>query len=140
MVAIESSPEMVAKVYSLLSKNISLIRKRLNRPLTLTDKILLGHLENPEEQELIRGQSQLVLKPDRVALQDVLGQTVMLNFMQTKKSSTAVPTTVHCDHLIQARVEGGIDLLQSVEENDEVYSFLRSACAKFGAGFWEPGA
>ena len=140
MVTIESSPEMVAKVYSLLSKNISIIRKRLNRPLTLTDKILLGHLENPEEQELIRGQSQLVLKPDRVALQDVLGQTVMLNFMQTKKSSTAVPTTVHCDHLIQARVEGGIDLLQSVEENDEVYSFLRSACAKFGAGFWEPGA
>ena len=64
----------------------------------------------------------------------------MLNFMQTRRDSAAVPTTIHCDHLVQARVEGGIDLVQSLEENDEVYSFLRSAAAKFGAGFWGPGA
>ena len=140
MVAIESTAQMVKKIYSTSSRNLDVMRRRLNRPLTLSDKVLFGHLDNPEHQELIKGKSQLSLRPDRVALQDVLGQTVMLNFMQTRKTSTAVPTTVHCDHLIQARVEGGIDLVESLEENDEVYSFLKSAAAKFGAGFWGPGA
>ncbi len=140
MVAIESTPDMVARVYSTTAKNLDVIRRRLGRPLSLADKLLLGHLDDPAGQDLAQGDSQLALRPDRVALQDVLGQTVMLNFMQTRRDSAAVPTTVHCDHLIQARVEGGIDLVQSIEENDEVYSFLRSAAAKFGAGFWGPGA
>ena len=140
MVAIESTPDMVARVYATTAKNLDLIRRRLGRPLSLADKLLLGHLDDPAGQDLAQGESQLALRPDRVALQDVLGQTVMLNFMQTRRDSAAVPTTVHCDHLIQARVEGGIDLVQSIEENDEVYSFLRSAAAKFGAGFWGPGA
>ena len=140
MVAIESTPQMVKKIYSTSSRNLDVMRERLDRPFTLSDKVLFGHLDNPEHQELIKGKSQLSLRPDRVALQDVLGQTVMLNFMQTRKTSTAVPTTVHCDHLIQARVEGGIDLVESLEENEEVYSFLKSAAAKFGAGFWGPGA
>ncbi len=140
MVAIESTPGMVARTYSTTAKNLDVIRRRLGRPLSLADKLLLGHLDNPAGQDLAQGESQLALRPDRVALQDVLGQTVMLNFMQTRRDSAAVPTTVHCDHLIQARVEGGIDLVQSIEENDEVYSFLRSAAAKFGAGFWGPGA
>ena len=140
MVAIESTPDMVARTYSTTAKNLDVIRRRLGRPLSLADKLLLGHLDDPGGQDLAQGESQLALRPDRVALQDVLGQTVMLNFMQTRRDSAAVPTTVHCDHLIQARVEGGIDLVQSIEENDEVYSFLRSAAAKFGAGFWGPGA
>ena len=137
---VESTPLMVANTYATMRKNLDVIRKRIGRPLTLADKILLGHLTNPENQEVEPGVSQLSLNPDRVALQDVLGQTVMLNFMQTMRESVAVPTTVHCDHLIQARVEGSIDLVQSMEENREVYEFLKNAAAKYGAGFWGPGA
>ena len=140
MVAIESTPDMVAKVYSTMEQNLQVVRRRLGRPMTLADKVLLGHLDDPEGQELEPGSSYLLLRPDRVALQDVLGQTVMLSFMQTRRARTAVPTTVHCDHLVQARVEGGLDLVASLQENEEVYDFLRSASAKFGAGFWGPGA
>jgi len=136
----ESTPEMVAKTYATMRKNLKTVRAKLGRPLTLADKIVLGHLADPENQEMEPGESNLLLKPDRVALQDVLGQTVMLNFMQTMRDQVAVPTTVHCDHLIQARVEGGMDLLQSIDENQEVYDFLKNAAAKFGAGFWGPGA
>jgi aconitate hydratase len=82
----------------------------------------------------------LFLRPDRVVFQDVLGQTGLLQFMQTRRPKVAVPTTIHCDHLIQARVEGKRDLRESLAENNEVYDFLRSAAAKFGAGFWGPGA
>ena len=137
---IESTPQMVARTYAAMRKNLEAVRARIGRPLTLADKILLGHLADPERQEIEAGESQLSLNPDRVALQDVLGQTVMLNFMQTRRERVAVPTTVHCDHLIQARVEGEIDLLQSIEENKEVYEFLKNAAAKYGAGFWGPGA
>ena len=140
MVRIESTPEMVAKTYAASQRNLEVVRRRLGRPLTLADKVLLGHLDDPERGDLEPGASYLDLRPDRVALQDVLGQTVMLSFMQTRKARTAVPTTVHCDHLIQARVEGGSDLLQSLEENEEVFDFLRSASARFGVGFWGPGA
>ena len=137
---VDSTPLMVANTYATMRKNLEVVRKRVGRPLTLADKILLGHLVDPENQEIEPGVSQLSLNPDRVALQDVLGQTVMLNFMQTMRETVAVPTTVHCDHLIQARVEGGIDLVQSMEENREVYEFLKNAAAKYGAGFWGPGA
>ena len=140
MVEIESTPQMVAKVYATIERNVAIVRRRLGRPLTLTDKVLLGHLVNPETQEMEPGKSELFLNPDRVALQDVLGQTVMMTFMQTGRASTAVPTTVHCDHLIQARVGGSLDLVASLEEHDEVYGFLRTAAAKFGCGFWGPGA
>ena len=140
MVRIESTPEMVANTYAASQRNLEVVRRRLGRPLTLADKVLLGHLDDPERGDLEPGVSYLDLRPDRVALQDVLGQTVMLSFMQTRRARTAVPTTVHCDHLIQARVEGGSDLLQSLEENEEVFDFLRSASAKFGVGFWGPGA
>ncbi|MDA1189506.1 MAG: aconitate hydratase, partial [Chloroflexi bacterium] len=130
---------MVAKTYETMKKNLPIIRKRMGKPLTL-DKILLGHADDPNTVPLEPGKSFLELRPDRVALQDVLGQTVMLSFMQTKRKAAAVPTTVHCDHLIQARVEGVADLLDSKEENKEVYDFLRTASAKFGVGFWGPGA
>src|SRR5262245_6917001 len=132
MVRIESTPEMAAAVYATMEKNIERVRRRLGRPLTLADKVLLGHLDDPDHQDLEPGVSYLELRPDRVVLQDVLGQTAMLQFMQTRRDSVAVPTTIHCDHLIQARVEGERDLRESLEENQEVYNFLKSAAAKIG--------
>jgi aconitate hydratase len=120
--------------------DLDLIRRRLGRPLTLADKLLLGHLDDPDGGGWVPGQSTLALRPDRVVLQDVLGQTAMLQLMQTSRTRVAVPTTIHCDHLIQARREGGRDLRESLAENAEVYDFLRAAAAYFGAGFWEPGA
>ena len=106
----------------------------------LADKVLLSHLDDPASTGLERGKSYILLRPDRVILQDVLGQTAMLQFMQTRRTRTAVPTTQHCDHLIQARAEGASDLRESIAENQEVYNFLRTAAAKYGVGFWEPGA
>src|SRR6266581_4213367 len=123
MVTIESTPEMAAKVYETMERNLVIVRRRLGRPLTLADKVLLGHLDDPEHQEMEPGKSYLLLRPDRVVLQDVLGQTAMLQFMQTRRLRVAVPTTIHCDHLIQARVEGQVDLRESLAENQEVYAF-----------------
>jgi aconitate hydratase len=140
MVTIESTPAMAAKVYETMERNLAIVRRRLGRPLTLADKVLLGHLDDPEHQELEPGKSYLLLRPDRVVLQDVLGQTGMLQFMQTRRESVAVPSTIHCDHLIQARVEGAADLRESLAENTEVYDFLRSVAARYGLGFWGPGA
>ena len=85
MVTIESTPEMAAKVYETIERNLEVVRRRLNRPLTLADKVLLGHLDDPENQEMIPGESYLNVRPDRVILQDVLGQTGMLQFMQTQR-------------------------------------------------------
>jgi aconitate hydratase len=138
--AIESTPEMVAAIYAAMARNLAVVRRRLNRPLTLADKVLLGHLHDPEGQEIEPGHSYLLLRPDRVVFQDVLGQTGLLQFMQTRRERVAVPATIHCDHLIQARVEGESDLRESLAENREVYDFLRSAAAKYGLGFWGPGA
>ena len=140
MVAIELTPEMAAAVYATMERTLAVVRRRLHRPLTLADKILLGHLDDPEHQELEPGQSYLQLRPDRVVFQDVLGQTGLLQFMQTRRERVAVPATIHCDHLIQARVEGKSDLRELLAENKEVYDFLRSAAAKYGLGFWGPGA
>jgi aconitate hydratase len=140
MVTIESTAAMAAAVYDRMERTLNVVRRRLGRPLTLADKVLLGHLDDPDTQEMEPGRSYLLLRPDRVVLQDVLGQTAMLQFMQTRRTHVAVPTTIHCDHLIQARVEGQADLQASIAENSEVYDFLKSAAAKFGAGFWGPGA
>src|SRR5438045_1461174 len=140
MLAIEPTPEMAAAVYATMARNLAVVRRRLAKPLTLADKILLGHLDDPEHQELEPGKSYLLVRPDRVVFQDVLGQTGLLQFMQTRRDKVAVPATIHCDHLIQARVEGAADLRESLAENKEVYDFLRSAAAKYGLGFWGPGA
>jgi aconitate hydratase len=140
MVVIESTPEMAVAVYATMARNLAVVRRRLGRLLTLADKILLGHLDDPEHQELEPGKSYLLVRPDRVVFQDVLGQTGLLQFMQTRRDKVAVPATIHCDHLIQARVEGAADLRESLTENREVYDFLRSAAAKYGLGFWGPGA
>ncbi|MGH7286765.1 MAG: aconitase family protein, partial [Myxococcota bacterium] len=140
MPEIESTPALATRVYESLARNLEVVRRRLGRPLTLSEKVLLGHLDDPARGALEPGHSDLLLRPDRVVLQDVLGQTAMLQFMQTRRERVAVPTTIHCDHLIQARVAADADLHASLEENAEVYAFLRSAAARYGAGFWQPGA
>src|SRR5438552_17908493 len=119
MVTIESTPEMAAKVYATMERNLAIVRRRLGRPLTLADKVLSGHLDDPEHQELEPGRSYLFLRPDRVVLQDVLGQTAMLQFRQTRRETVAVATTIHCAHLIQARAEGASDLYESRAEHEE---------------------
>ncbi|MEZ4294384.1 MAG: aconitate hydratase [Polyangiaceae bacterium] len=136
----ETTPAMVRRVLERLARNVEIARRRAGRPLTLSEKLLLGHLDDPESQELVPGESQLRLRPDRVVLQDILGQTALLQFMQTGMERVAIPATVHCDHLIQARSGGEPDLITSLTDNREVYSFLRAAAAKFGAGFWGPGS
>jgi aconitate hydratase len=136
----ELSPAMAARIYATMARKLEIVRRRLARPLTLSEKLLLGHLDRPEHQALEPGESYLMLRPDRVVLQDVLGQSAMLQFMQARRDRVAVPTSIHCDHLIQARVEGVADLRASIDENREVYEFLRSAAARYGAGFWQPGA
>jgi aconitate hydratase A / 2-methylisocitrate dehydratase len=137
---IEPTARSVARIYENLARTLATVRRRIGRPLTLADKVLLGHLDDPASAELEPGKSYLALRPDRVVFQDVLGQTAMLQFMQTGRDRIAVPTTIHCDHLIQARTDGLTDLRRSLDENREVYDFLRSAAAKYGAGFWEPGS
>ena len=140
-IKIDTTPEIVENVYSKLEKNISIYRKTVNRSLTLTEKILAGHLEeNFLEKNLDSEANYVFLQPDRVALQDVTGQMVILQFMQTGLKSVTLPTTVHCDHLIQARTEGKSDTKLAIYENNEVYKFLESAASKYGAGFWKPGA
>ncbi len=140
MTDLESTPRFVSRVYKTMNQNLRIVRKKLDRPLTLADKVLLSHLDDPENQEMIAGKSYLQVRPDRVVLQDVLGQSAMLQFMQTGRDKVAIPTTIHCDHLIEARVAGDPDLNESLEENNEVYEFLKTVAAKYGAGFWAPGA
>jgi aconitate hydratase len=140
MVTVEPTREVVSGLYQTLDRHLNIAKQSVKRPLTLSEKILLAHLDDPTDPDLVRGESYVQLRPDRVILQDVLGQSAVLQFMQTLRTATAVPTSIHCDHLIQARVEGASDLRESLQENDEVYNFLRSAAAKYGMGFWGPGA
>ena len=137
---IGSTPEFVAEAYQKMEVRLQTVRQRLGRPLTLADKIVLSHLDDPAGSELNPGESYLQLRPDRVAHQDVTGQMAILQFMQSGRSRVAVPTTVHCDHLIQARVGSRSDTADALLENSEVYQFLQSTSAKYGMGFWKPGA
>ena len=138
VIEIQSTNEFVSTVYENLIKNISKYRDLVGRHLTLSEKILAGHFENFKvTQEQNR---YVLLRPDRVALQDVTGQMVMLQFMQAGLKSVALPTTIHCDHLIQARTEGKSDTKLALYENNEVYKFLESTASKYGVGFWKPGA
>src|SRR2546426_5968471 len=141
MAVTASTPlELIEDVYRHLPERVALGRERLGRPLTLAEKILFNHLDDPEHQELDRGHSYAEFRPDRVAMQDATGQMALLQFMTAGLSKVAVPTTVHCDHLIQARVDGTVDLLAAEETNSEVYDFLRTVSAKYGIGFWKPGS
>ena len=140
-IKINTTSEMVSEAYQKLEQNISKYRKTVDKPLTLSEKILAGHLEEHFLDKILDGGMNYVfLQPDRVALQDVTGQMVMLQFMQAKLKSSCLPTTVHCDHLIQARTEGESDTKLAILENNEVYKFLESASSKYGVGFWKPGA
>ena len=136
----ETTSELVSNVYLKLRENIIKFRNVTGRPLTLTEKILSGHLHDIDEKNFTGGKDYVFLKPDRVALQDVTGQMVMLQFMQAGLKQASLPTTVHCDHLIRAEVRGDLDMKVSLDENSEVFNFLQSASAKYGCGFWKPGA
>jgi aconitate hydratase len=140
MPAIETTPALVERVYQTLARNVASVRKRLNRPLTYAEKIFYGHLAEPNTAELEAGASYVGLHPDRVAMQDATAQMALLQFMLAGKNETSVPTTVHCDHLIQAYVGAAADMKTARSVNAEVYEFLRSASARYGIGFWGPGA
>ena len=140
MDTIDSTQEFVSEVYSRMYRSLAIARRRLATPLTLAEKILLSHLDDPETQELEPGESYLALRPDRLALPDSSAQMAVLQFMQAGRERVAIPTTVHCDHLIQARSEGKSDTSVALVENGEVYDFLQSAARKFGIGFWKPGS
>lgn len=126
--------------YKKMSENLSIVRSRLNRPLTYAEKILYSHLDDPEGQDITRGSSYLKLRPDRVACQDATAQMAILQFMSAGMPSVANPSTVHCDHLIEAQIGGEKDLDRAVSINEEVYNFLSTACAKYNIGFWKPGS
>jgi aconitate hydratase len=139
-VASSTSPSPVDLVYSRWSEGVALGRERLGRPLTFAEKVLVNHLRDPLGAELARGSSYADLDPDRVALQDALAQIVALQLLSAGLDEVAVPTTVHCDHLIRAMAAAAADLRSALDVNSEVYEFLRTFCARFGIGFWRPGS
>ena len=132
--------EMIKKVYSEYKEKLKAVRKILNRPLTFSEKILYTHLWEKPEKEYRRGKDYVDLSPDRVAMQDATAQMALLQFMSAGRKTAAVPSTVHCDHLIQAQVGAKDDLLRATSENKEVFDFLESISRKYGIGFWKPGA
>lgn len=133
--------EMIKKRYAEIPKKIQIIKNKLQRPLTLSEKILYTHLpEEKFEQDFVRGSSYVNFYPDRVAMQDATAQMALLQFMQAGKDKVAVPSTVHCDHLIQAKTGALKDLKTANDTNKEVYDFLASVSNKYGIGFWKPGA
>ncbi|RZA07212.1 MAG: aconitate hydratase, partial [Proteobacteria bacterium] len=138
---IDSTPAFVESVYKKMEKNLAIVKKRLgNRALTLMEKIVLGHLSDPENQDLQAGKSFLLLNPDRVAMQDATAQMALLQFMSAGVPQTAVPSSVHCDHLLLGRFGSDKDLPIALEANHEVFEFLGSVSNKYGVGFWKPGS
>jgi aconitate hydratase len=139
-----TTTDLVSKTYEKIKQNIIKFKEISEKPLTLCEKILIGHLDEStdftEFNQLTPGNGYILLNPDRVALQDVTGQTTILQFMQSGIRQVKVPTTVHCDHLIQARTGSESDTRAAIYENNEVYQFLESASRKYGLGFWKPGA
>ena len=131
---------LIQGVYASLDKRLEVGRRRMGRPLTLAEKILINHLDDPEDTALERGVSYVDLRPDRVAMQDATAQMAWLQFMTADLDEVQVPTTTHCDHLIQARDDGKKDLATALDGNREVYDFLASVSARYGAGFWKPGS
>jgi aconitate hydratase len=133
--------EVVAKHYGSLQGKLDRYRKTLGRALTLGEKILFSHLDSEADlKSLVRGKSFVMLRPDRVAMQDATAQMAILQFIQSGKKKVAVPSTVHCDHLIVARKGSNFDMKVANKDNEEVYDFLTSACRKYGIGFWKPGS
>lgn len=132
--------ELIKKVYEAMPAKIAAARNILNRPLTLTEKILYSHLDNPATKTYERGVDYVDFRPDRVAMQDATAQMALLQFMTCGRDRVAVPSTVHCDHLIQAKVEADKDLQVAIDSNKEVYDFLASVSDRYGIGFWKAGA
>jgi aconitate hydratase len=133
--------DLIRKVYAGISDRVEAARKVTGRPLTLTEKILYSHLSTGTAKEIFeRGKSYVDFNPDRVTMQDATAQMALLQFMQAGRNRVAVPTTVHCDHLIQAKTGAKADLETAMSTNKEVYDFLSSVSNKFGIGFWKPGA
>ena len=130
----------ITHLYARVAETHEGLRQRLGRPLTLAEKVLIAHAADPAKQEMARGTSYLTLYPDRVIMQDATAQMAILQFMLAGRQTVAVPTTVHCDHLIQARQGASIDMQAALEANREVYDFLRSSSQRYGMGFWQPGA
>ena len=133
--------DIVKAHYSTLPEKISEIRKTLGRPMTLAEKILYSHLHAdspPKAYE--RGKDYVFYAPDRVAMQDATAQMALLQFMMAGKNKVAVPSTVHCDHLIQAKLGADKDLQNALNTSNEVFNFLESVSDKYGIGFWKPGA
>ncbi|MEZ4801101.1 MAG: aconitase family protein, partial [Flavobacteriales bacterium] len=133
--------DMIKAVYSRFPERVEAARNVVGRPLTLAEKILYTHLWDGNAQSAYeRGKSYVDFAPDRVAMQDATAQMALLQFMQAGRSKVAVPSTVHCDHLIQVRVGSTTDLQEALNKNNEVFNFLSSISNKYGIGFWKPGA
>jgi aconitate hydratase len=132
--------DLIQKVYAEMPGKIQIARQLLGRPLTLTEKILYSHLDKPATTAYERGKAYVDFRPDRVAMQDATAQMALLQFMTCGRDKVAVPSTVHCDHLIQAKVEADKDLQVAVDSNKEVYDFLSSVSDRYGLGFWKAGA
>lgn len=133
--------DMIREVYKGYKEKIESVKKNYNKPLTLTEKILYAHhYGNIPEKQFVRGKDYLFFNPDRVAMQDATAQMALLQFMQAGRSKVAVPSTVHCDHLILAKDGAEKDLAAAFENNKEVFDFLASVSNKYGIGFWKPGA
>jgi aconitate hydratase len=132
--------DAVRGFYQAYPNRVAQVRQRLGRPLTLAEKILYAHLNDADGQSIERGSSFLLLRPDRVAMQDATAQMAILQFVSSGRTRVAVPTTVHCDHLIVGRAGAKEDLGVALRENKEVYEFLANAAKKYGMGFWKPGS
>merc|ERR1712136_618524 len=126
--------------YEKLAANLKIVKDRLSRPLTMSEKVVYSHLDDPINQEIVRGASYLYLRPVRVAMQDATAQMAMLQFISSGMPRVKVPSTIHADHLIEAQVGGDKDLARAKDLNKEVYNFLSTAGAKYGVGFWKPGS
>ena len=131
---------IIKAFYEEIPNRISDARKLIDRPLTLTEKILYSHLNKNPSSSFDRGKSYVEFHPDRVAMQDATAQMALLQFMMSGKNKVSVPSTVHCDHLIQAKIDAKADLSLAKDINNEVYDFLESVSNKYGIGFWKPGA
>ena len=132
--------EEIKELYTRIVRQVDKAYQILERPLTLTEKILYAHLSEPSIINFTRGTDYINFSPDRIAMQDATAQMALLQFINTGMGRTVVPATVHCDHLIQANVNAGSDLVNAIKQNSEVYDFLESASRKYGIGFWKPGA
>jgi len=131
---------LIKDVYAKMEERITAARGILNKPMTFSEKILYSHLWSPVESAFGRGKSYVDFAPDRIACQDATAQMALLQFMQAGKDQVAVPTTVHCDHLIQAKIGAEKDLQEAINSSNEVFNFLESVSNKYGIGFWKPGA